>query len=337
MPCTISVVMPVYNTENFLREAIDSILNQTFSDFEFIIIDDASTDGSISILKSYTDPRIRLILKPVNTGYTESLNMGIKTAHGKYIARMDSDDFSEPHRFHTQLEFMDSHPDVVVCGSRYKLLNSSAIIDLPIDNDEIKVALLDNCCLAHPTVMIRRDFLVENNFLYNKDMEPAEDFDLWTRIIVRGKMANIGEPLLQYREHDKQISNRKFEIQKQKADISRIRMLNYLIDDKTELAVELNKMVYQIVQPETVDRLYDAMAWLDQLSVKNNQKGVYQRKLFEDFAFERKRKLVRSFFLQRRGCTPMTFVEYIFGNKKIKGYFTLKDYLKFAVKCMMFR
>ena len=110
----VTVLLPAYNSEAFVRESLQSILDQTFTDFELIVIDDASTDGTVALVKAFQDSRIRLVQKPHNTGYTDSLNNGIRLARGRYIARMDADDISLPHRFQKQVQFLDAHPDVAL-------------------------------------------------------------------------------------------------------------------------------------------------------------------------------------------------------------------------------
>ena len=122
----ISVVMPAYNAENYIREAIDSILAQTFRDFEFLIIDDGSTDHTVEIIRSYSDSRIRLYQNERNMGVAATLNRGLDLARGEYIARMDADDISLPERFAKQAAYMDAHPDVAVCGSNIILFSEGA-------------------------------------------------------------------------------------------------------------------------------------------------------------------------------------------------------------------
>ena len=122
---TISVIMPVYNCFDYIQEAINSILNQTFSDFELIIIDDYSSDGTVDLIKKFNDPRIKLTVKSVNSGISNSLNYGLKIAKGKYIARMDGDDISFPDRFERQVKFMDLNPKVILCGGGYISINSN--------------------------------------------------------------------------------------------------------------------------------------------------------------------------------------------------------------------
>ena len=127
----ISVVMSNYNTPiNYLKESIDSVLNQTYSNFEFIIIDDGSTDDSLKFIKSYDDPRIKLIVNEENIGLTKSLNKGLKAAQGEFIARMDSDDICYPERFEKQIEYMRKHPDTTVCGTWPNILDENGNIEM---------------------------------------------------------------------------------------------------------------------------------------------------------------------------------------------------------------
>jgi glycosyltransferase involved in cell wall biosynthesis len=209
----ITVLMPVYNCENYILEAVKSILQQTYTNFEFLIIDDCSTDKTVEIIKSLNDDRIQLIQKPKNTGITESLNYGIRISKGEYIARMDGDDISLPTRFEKQVAFMEANVDVVVCGTAFEFLHNNFYIAVPENNDEIKVGLLQECKIGHPTVMMRTLFLRKNQLFYNTNMEPAEDYDLWVRMIHLGKFHNLQESLLKYRVHDEQVSSKRNQIQ----------------------------------------------------------------------------------------------------------------------------
>ncbi|MNO28193.1 putative glycosyltransferase EpsE [compost metagenome] len=202
----ISVLMPVYNNEAYLDSAIESILDQSFSDFEFIIINDGSTDKSGDIIARYSDPRIKRIDNTVNCGVTESLNKGLQLAVGEFIARMDSDDFSHPNRFSRQLSYMESHPNVGVCGSNVQVMGSEEVWYQPEQPDEVKCRLLFNCCLAHPSVMLRREILVNHSLQYDAYYNYAEDYQLWTQLSHVTKLSNVPEVLLYYRLHDAQIS-----------------------------------------------------------------------------------------------------------------------------------
>lgn len=213
---TISVLMPVYNGEKYLVEAIESILNQTYSDFEFIIIDDCSTDGSYLILQDYArkDKRVKLFRNEVNNKLPKTLNFGILQACGKYIARMDQDDISLPERFAKQVEFMESNPDIGVCGTGFQMFtfdvnNVLYTINHLANNNAIRVKLFfKECVIAHPTVFIRTIVFRDNNYSYNVEYSDlAEDYELWSRLARHGvKFHNLQEILLFYRLSENQIT-----------------------------------------------------------------------------------------------------------------------------------
>ncbi len=202
----ITVIMPVYNAGKYLKEAIDSILHQSFKNFEFFIIDDASTDESVAIINSYNDTRIQFIRKPVNTGYTDSLNMAVGISKGKYIARMDADDISLQDRFRLQFAYMEKHPGVLVCGTAYKIIGAENIVTLPLTFEEAKVVSLMNVPVAHPTAFIRKEVFTTYALQYNKQYEPAEDYDLWVSVLEKGRIENLPDVLLLYRKHEHQQS-----------------------------------------------------------------------------------------------------------------------------------
>ena len=135
----VSVILPVYNCESFIHETVESILNQTYIDFELLIIDDASSDETVMKIKQFEDDRIKLIEKPENTGYTNSLNQGIKLAKGKYIARMDSDDICEPNRFEKQVKMLENRPELIVCGSAIQINGGDQVLKYPLSHTETTI------------------------------------------------------------------------------------------------------------------------------------------------------------------------------------------------------
>ena len=209
----ISVVMSVYNGERFLREAVESILHQSFRSFEFIIVDDGSTDSSPRILEEYArrDPRVR-VLRQANRGLVESLNRGIREAQGKYIARMDADDVALPSRLEAQVEFMEHYPDVAVLGGAVEFIdaegNSLRTSYYPTGDEEIQAALLHECPIQHPAVLMRREPVLAAGG-YRRAVTDAEDYDLWMRLGERMRLANLPEVVLRYRLHGDQISLKK--------------------------------------------------------------------------------------------------------------------------------
>lgn len=230
----VSVIMPVYNGAAFIGDAIDSILIQDFIDFEFLIINDGSSDRTVEIIKSYTDKRIRLIDNFENKGLVSTLNEGLSLAAGEYIARMDCDDISFPSRLGRQVSFMDASPDVALCGTWAKSADSHRKWCLPVEHDEIVVNLLFNSTFIHSSVMIRRNFLIKHQLEYDRAFRHAEDYALWVKAGSLGRLANIPEVLLQYRVHDQQISGRFSAVQRATACKIRKQQLDQLAPGFTD-------------------------------------------------------------------------------------------------------
>jgi len=209
-PPTVSVVMSVYNAEAFLPQAIESILGQTLREFEFLVIDDGSTDKTSEILAEYVnrDGRMR-VLRHENKGRAASLNIGIQLSKSPYVARMDADDISLPHRLKEQFEFMERHPAVGLLSGSYERINAEGqLLDtvrlLPRD-EEIRIAMFVNNPMCHPAAMIRREVAIACGG-YRKVLLDADDYDLWLRMSERSQLANLEQPILQYRVHSKQAS-----------------------------------------------------------------------------------------------------------------------------------
>jgi len=210
----VSVVMSVLNGERFLREAVESILDQSFREFEFIVIDDGSTDSTASMLDSYQrrDSRVR-VFHQENRGLVESLNRGCGLSGGRYIARMDADDIALKDRLMWQVEFMEKHPEVCVLGGAVELINAMGkplvTYRNPIEDREIELALLrGDCPFWHPTVLMRKEVLASVKG-YRKVVVDAEDYDLWLRMADRYQLANLEAVVLKYRIHPFQVSVRK--------------------------------------------------------------------------------------------------------------------------------
>ena len=203
----VSVILPVYNANGFLSLAIESILNQTYKNFELIAIDDGSTDNSFDILKKYAkkDKRIKVICNQKNQNIANSLNKGIKIAKGKYIARMDADDISLPHRFQNQVQFLLKHPEVVILGGQVRTIDTNGKILgrklFPITDSNIRKALYTTNPIQHPTAIINRSLLPKNFSWYNPNLPPAEDYDLFFRLGQFGKYHNLSYFVLKYRQY----------------------------------------------------------------------------------------------------------------------------------------
>jgi hypothetical protein len=208
----VSVVMSVYNGERFLREALDSILKQSFREFDFIVIDDGSTDGSGAILRSYqlSDPRLR-VYPQENRGLIDSLNRGCRLARGRYILRMDADDVAIRDRLLWQLEFMERNPAIAVLGGAIEFIDPAGsplgFSYMPLYDDEIR-STFPGCTFWHSTVLMRTEAFLSIGG-YRKIVVEAEDHDLWLRMGDKFKLANLARVVLRYRVHSDQVSVRK--------------------------------------------------------------------------------------------------------------------------------
>jgi len=244
MTSKVSVLMPVYNGEKYLKEAIESILNQTFSDFEFLIINDGSTDQSVNIIESYDDPRIRLIHNKQNLGLIDTLNKGMDICTGKYIARMDADDISLPERIEKQFDFMEKNQNVSVCGTLFQVFgNHNYVPNHPEKHELLKAYFIFGCYIGHPTVMIRKNILNQYNLRYDKCFKHAEDYELWTRIIKYSQFANIQKVLLHYRSHDNQVCHKFARIQIQNVKSIQCNYLKNLGFEPSENEINIHAAV----------------------------------------------------------------------------------------------
>ena len=198
----ISVLMPIYRTnEQYLRTAIESILSQSFQDFEFLIIDDCPEDDRESIVKSYQDNRIRYYKNKQNLGITPTRNKLIELSKGEYLAIFDHDDISLPTRLEKQAKYLDEYPEVGVVGCWREDFPQKEIYKFPSSDLEIKTQLMDLCVLTHSASMIRKSVLDEHNIRYEEEYSPAEDYCLWLRLIEFTNFYNIPEVLFKYRLH----------------------------------------------------------------------------------------------------------------------------------------
>lgn len=220
-PPTISVLLPVYNAQRYIAEALESVLNQTFTDFECLVIDDGSIDRSLQILQRYAaqDPRIRLTSRP-NQGFVKTLNEMLAQAKGEFIARMDADDIALPERFAHQVQFLREHPEVVCVGGAQDWIDEAG--RLLIDHQEaahdaeIQQQLLSGrTAINHPSALMRRQALLQIGG-YDEAMYPSEDLDVWLKLGEIGRLANLEETVLKYRQHSQSISERQQDEQTKK-------------------------------------------------------------------------------------------------------------------------
>lgn len=204
----ISVVMPVYNGAAYLNQAIESILRQTFSDFEFVLINDGSADKSVEIIQSYRDSRIKLLHNEKNMGLAAVRNRGIAEAQGEYLAWLDCDDISLPTRLEKQVKFLDDNPSVGLCGTWVRTIGVAKEQEwrYPVEANLIRCRMIFEDPLATSSIMIRRSCLTTHGYQFDLDYPPAEDYELWERLSLLYPLRNIPEVLTLYRVHANQTS-----------------------------------------------------------------------------------------------------------------------------------
>ncbi|MDD3876092.1 MAG: glycosyltransferase family 2 protein [Bacteroidales bacterium] len=329
----ISVLMPVYNAGIYLKDAIESILNQTFREFEFIIIDDGSTDGSLDIIKSYTDKRIRLIENGENIRLIATLNKGIELSEGKYIARMDADDISLPDRLQKQFAFMEAHPEIGLCGSYIRTIGLEHNYDVHFKttHDEIKFKLFFDTHFPHPAAMIRKSVLIDNMLRFKKEFIHAEDFALWNEMAALTQLAVIPEILVHKRTHSEQISKKFTPTQLQISSEIRKMLINKLDIKPDDEEISLYDKFLENDYPRKKNELLILLNFIDKLIYSNTKKDIYKKELFNVFFAQKYWDI----------CTKSThlgfFVFKLFNSSEAKTVlkisFLLK--LKFFVKSLL--
>ncbi len=221
----VSVLMSVFNGEAFLGEAVSSVLSQSFADFELIVVNDASTDGSGALLRGWTDARLRVIEQPVNAGLVEALNLAASHARGSLLARMDADDVAHPERLKHQVAAFAQRPALVLLGTAFDLIDArgEALGRQTVKSGDgvLRTALLENNPFGHPTAMMRADAFRAAGGYRALGGRFAQDYDLWLRLADLGEMDNLPEALLRYRVHEGQISVDKIVAQREAAELYR--------------------------------------------------------------------------------------------------------------------
>lgn len=227
----ITVLMPTFNSENYIAETLWSIFEQTCSDFEVLIIDEAgSSPETAEVISLFEDDRIRLVRNETRLGLAESLNEGIRIARGKYIARIDADDLAREDRFELQADFLEKHRDYGLCGSRQHHfgVDNDFIHEVAVEHEDIKAALIYGCEVCHSTIMIRKDLFLDNNLFYD-NTKKAEDYELWTRAVHKFKFHNLKEVLGEYRIGSDNITKNKFNaLSAESAEIASNNLSKYL-------------------------------------------------------------------------------------------------------------
>jgi glycosyltransferase involved in cell wall biosynthesis len=313
----VTVLLPVYNAESYLDEAIVSILLQTFTDYEFLIIDDGSTDHSVDIVNRYDDARIRVLSNPHRLKLSGALNRGLDEARGTYIARMDGDDIALPTRLQRQVEFLDTNLQVGICGTWVEKFDQTIrkVDEYLTEPAAVKAYTLFDCPFAHPTVMFRRDFFTAHNLRYNGWYYPTEDYELWSRAVYSFPCANIAEVLLNYRVHQTSMTSSDWALMDDKAMIIANTLLKRFGIAATEAELRLHRNIGRGpgFRLNSLAELHRCEAWLTRLAQANDDSLAYEQRAFS-------RVLGLIWF---RTCMHASFhgtkVLYIFSRSRLAG------------------
>lgn len=272
----ITILMPVHNGAAYLKEAMDSMLGQSLEDFEFLIVDDASTDESADIVHACKDPRIRFIQSRERLKLSGALNLGLDHARGRYIARMDADDISLPGRLEIQARFMNQNPGIGLCGSWIRYFGAmNSVLKRPLLHEDIRAFTLLDTPFAHPTVMFRRDLMEQHQLRFDGSYFPTEDFELWTRAMRHFTVANLPEVLLHYRAHGSSLTGSDWStMDEQAVRIIRTQLLPLGIDPTPD-ELRFHRQLAMGRLTITLSLLDQAEAWLLALLAANRKTPVF--------------------------------------------------------------
>jgi len=280
----VSVVMSVCNGEKYLEEAVESILNQTFRDFEFIIVDDGSLDASPRLLALYKqrDPRVLIHRFDDNRGLSTALNSGIERARGEYIARMDADDISLPNRLQEQVAFMDARPEIGVCGSWVELigLKNGEEWKYPTSHEAIYASTLFANTLVHSSVIMSASLLKKYALAYDENVRYAQDYELWSRAVSLARFANMDQILLRYRVHAQGTGSRHRDEQLQVHEMIYRRLLQPFGVEPTKDNL-LTHQTLAVYQSGDARFLRNARLWLETLSDANRKARILPPKVLD--------------------------------------------------------
>lgn len=329
----ITVLMPVFNGEKYIKYAIDSILNQSFKDFELLIIDDGSTDDTLNIIQSFKDKRIKTVRNNKNLGLIASLNIGLEKSEGEYIARMDSDDICPSHRLEKQLNFLHNNDDYAICGSNIRVFGKEKdeIWEYPETFDEVKCKFLFQNSTTN--VLLKKSLIREKLLRYSTLFPYAEDYEFYVRISKISKIYNIQDPLLFYRQHQNKIGKIYRKIQEESSDNIRKKQLLDLNLLLSEYEIKIHNSIANWKFLKNKNFINDVELWFNKIINANNKSKKYDNSALVQILSE-KWKII---CLQ---STPLGFFVWKkFKNSNFDFNFSLniQENIKFFLKCLLKR
>jgi glycosyltransferase involved in cell wall biosynthesis len=318
----VSVIMAAYNSEHYISEAINSIINQTFKDFELIITNDCSTDNTANIISSYDDHRIKVLNNETNKGAPYSRNRAIMSAKGKYLAILDADDISLPDRLKEQVDYLEKHKEIDIAGSYVYQVNQNGLktrtIKAPIKDDQIKSSTFFRCSIVHSSAMIRYRFFIENNLFYDESYPSSQDYEMWSRAILSGKIHTLPKFLTLYRQSETQMSNKQSKTQQTQAERVYLTLLKRIGLNGTEKEVRLHTILINQIPLSKNDDIQDIYKWAINLFEKNLKTKLFNQRAF---ANELLLRFLRFSFINRIGLIKTILLQFKLHLHLRKFYF----------------
>ena len=332
----LTVLMPTYNVAPWVEETIQSVLNQTYRDFELLVVDDASTDDTLNRVRAIDDPRIRIASFPNNVGLSENLNRGLDIIDTELVARMDGDDIAEPDWLETGIHVLDTHPEVGVCSFGFKFFGAkTSLVRFPEHHEDSKAQILFGCTVIVP--VFRRAVMADNHLRYSTEAFPAEDYMMWSNVYPLTQIYNVQRTLFHYRTHPTQISTSRREAQIVKSNEVRLKMLLWLNPNFTD---EEKRYFLDVFVPCKIESKGEVpkLKSFAQLIIDRNTYGNYSTEaLRQKFKFHIGYGVLeyaeRTYF--PHGYTPLALFRLLFSGL----YTTLpaKNRRKILVKCLLFK
>jgi glycosyltransferase involved in cell wall biosynthesis len=340
----VSIIMPVFNAGHYIEEAISSVLNQSLTNFELLIYDDASTDHTYSIIRTFSDERIIYEKMPENVGYVFLRNMGIANARGKYIAWMDADDVSMPTRFEEQVYFMESHPFIGICGTWYEFFgDKSGIVECPVSFDEIKYSLFFGTPFGNPSVMMKKELIDKHGLRYDDECYATEDYDMFERASFCFELANIPKVLLKYRKHDTQVTNTSWQQQYFVVGLIQARRFLRSLNGSTAADKEWLEKYLTSSSITTKEWQVEIQNYKNRIIDENNKRLIYSPEILKRavnniFTEEATRKNIYNFLFKKYYSQQKYSIRLLgaFLHDRLRPYSYLgkKLTLLFAIKCL---
>lgn len=266
--------MPTYNVAPYVKEAIDSVLQQTYHDFELLVIDDCSTDNTVEVVRDIEDPRIRIVQNEKNVGLAENLNRGLSHITTEYVARMDGDDIAEPFWLEKEVAILDANPDIGICSGGFERFGTvKSLVRFPEHHEDCLANMLFECSVIVPT--FRMSLYRDHGLRYSTEAFPAEDYRFWAECLRITKMYNIQETLFHYRMHPTQICTARREEQQRKVAQVRRYMLDWLSKDFTEEEKDYYTEQFMTAQIASKQDLHERQAFCRKMIEKNRSVGHF--------------------------------------------------------------